>query len=119
MNVCFQNLILLTAKKSSTMLIVLFASVACQNDECIKLCADVEQRVETCIDKWPTDWEHLDSNNADEFRESCQNEWIARSEQMEVRERQQAKDQCQETIIALEEEEDNCVLLRSVYFYDP
>ena len=92
---------------------------ACQTDDCNRLCADIEDRVNLCIDKWPTEWEHLDANNADEFRESCQNEWAARSELMEIRERQQAKDQCQETIRALDSEEDNCNMLRSVYFYDP
>jgi hypothetical protein len=105
--------------RTLTFLAIQLTVVGCQNDDCIKLCSDIEGRVNVCIDKWPTEWEHIDAKNANEFRESCQNEWTVRSEEMEVRERQQAKDQCGETIKALEEEEDNCDMLRSVYFYDP
>ena len=104
---------------SATLFFLGVLVTGCQTDKCIVLCSRMEEQVRTCIEEWPTEWEHLNASSAAEFQESCQNEWTARSTDMELRERQQAQDQCQETIKSLEAREDPCNLLRTIYFYSP
>ena len=93
--------------------------LACQTDQCTKLCQETTAMVNSCMKEWGADWEHLDVSSMVEFQTSCENQWEIESSNLEWREQEEAKEQCELTSIALSEMESSCSMLESLYFYDP
>ena len=93
-------------------------SVACQNDACEQLCIELAQRLDGCIEQWPTDWGEFDARGRADFRRTCQQEWAEVRVDLEPRELDDGLDQCSDTSIALNRlrrDQESCDQMRSLY----
>ena len=94
---------------------------ACSADDCERLCGQLAQRFDDCVDEWPTGWEELDARSEASFRTACQNRWAGVRADLEPRELNDALAQCDDSDAALSRmsrSSTTCDQLRALYLGD-
>ena len=94
----------------------------CGTDSCERLCVEVGQRLDTCLDEWPTDWGEVDARSRVDFRRTCEDEWSTVRADLEPRELDDGLDQCEDSSLALDRmgrSRTTCDQLRALYLGSP
>ncbi len=112
------------AVPSLVRVVVLFSVVmtGCGTDSCERLCVEVGQRLDACLEDWPTDWGEVDAANRAAFRRTCQDEWSSVRADLEPRELDDGLDQCDDSSAALSRmarDRTACDELRALYLAEP
>jgi hypothetical protein len=98
------------------------ALAGCGTDNCERLCVEVGQRMDSCLDEWPTDWGEVDADSRVDFRKTCQDEWSSVRADLEPRELDDGLDQCEDSSLALDRmgrSRTTCDQLRALYLGQP
>ena len=95
------------------------AVVACQSDECVRLCTQVSNRIAQCKTDWSIEWAYLDGNSTADFANTCTENWDIQSSELEWRAIEEAHQQCGFVLESLNNDEIDCNQLRAMYFYNP
>ena len=98
--------------------ILVWFAVGCGQDDCEALCQNVADRLDVCLDEWPTEWASLDARSRARFRGDCLDRWADVRVGLEPRELNDALEQCDDAraaLATLSRDRESCDALRALY----